>query len=314
MKTGNTSGALPSRGARACVTCWSLALVLFGCCACGVTAAEVLVAMPQVREPYRSVLNQIVDGIEQTASARLVVIDDSSSDPAQAPAPRDERVVIALGRSAIEAAAALRNRIPLTVGAVLTPLGRPPLPGISLEAEPEALFRRLHRLRPAIRKVHWLYRPARNGWLLEHADRAARANGLELLAVPAEDARSAAQRYQEILEHADSASEAVWLTQDPALLSVDSALPDILDRAWSNHIVIFSGSVQHVAHGVLFALFPDNVAMGSELARLALDAAAGKTVTFRPNRRLRSAINRRTAEHLGIVVDAGDFDLVLPAR
>jgi hypothetical protein len=54
--------------------------------------------------------------------------------------------------------------------------------------------------------------------------------------------------------------------------------------------------------------------MGSELARVALDLADGKTVTFRPNRSLRSAINRRTAEHLGIAVDARDYDLVLPAR
>ena len=314
MKTKNRRGALPSLGAWTRLAWRSLALALFGCCAWGVTAAEVLVAVPQVREPYRSVLSQIVEGIEQTASARLVLIDDSSSDPKQAPTPRDERVVIALGSSAIKAAAPLRDRIPLAVGAVLTPDGQPPLPGISLEADPEALFKRLHRLRPAIRTVHWLYRPVRNGWLLERARKAAKALDLELVAVPTEDARSAAQRYQEILKRADSTTEALWLTQDPALLSANSALPDILNRAWTSNIVVFSGSVQHVAHGVLFALFPDNVAMGSELARLALDQADGKTVSFRPNLSLRSAINRRTAEHLGIVVDARDYDLVLPAR
>lgn len=314
MTTRNRPGALPSLGSWARRAWRPLAFALLGCLAWGVTAAEVLVVMPQVREPYRSILNQIVDGIEQTASARLVLINDSSSGPMQGPSPRDERVIIALGSSAIKAAAPLRDRLPLTVGAILTPDGQPPLPGISLEADPEALFKRLHRLRPAIRTVHWLYRPARNGWMLEGAKKAAQAHDLELVAVPTEDVRSAAQRYQGILKRADSATEAVWLTQDPALLSVNSTLPDILNRAWTSNIVVFSGSVQHVAHGVLFALFPDNVAMGSELARLALDLADGKTVTFRPNRSLRSAINRRTAEHLGIVVDARDYDLVLPAR
>lgn len=171
MTTRNRPGALPALGSWTRLAWRPLAFALFGCLAWGVTAAEVLVVMPQVREPYRSVLNQIVDGIEQTASARLVLINDSSNDPMQGPSPRDERVIIALGSSAIKAAAPLRDRLPLTVGAVLAPDGQPPVPGISLEADPEALFKRLHRLRPAIRTVHWLYRPVRNGWMLEHAKR-----------------------------------------------------------------------------------------------------------------------------------------------
>jgi hypothetical protein len=65
---------------------------------------------------------------------------------------------------------------------------------------------------------------------------------------------------------------------------------------------------------VLFALVPDNGAMGQELARVALAEAKGKPVGFIPNRGLRRAINRRTAEHLGIAVDPRDYDFVLPAR
>lgn len=279
-----------------------------------VTAAELLVTMPQVREPYRSVLNQIVDGVERTASVRLVVLDEAALARTGAVLPQGERVVIALGISAVKASSPLRTQLPVAVGAILTPDGHPPLPGISLEADPDLLFARLRLLRPNIRTVYWLYRPVRNGWLLDHAEEAAHAHDLELIAIATENARTAAQRYQEILNRVDSSIEAVWLTQDPALLSVDSALPDILNRAWTKNIVVFSGSVQHVAHGVLFALFPDNVAMGEDLAQLALAHADGETVTFTPNRSLRSAINRRTAEHLGITVDARDYDLVLPAR
>jgi len=186
--------------------------------------------------------------------------------------------------------------------------------GISLESDPGALFEQLLSLRPGIRTVHWLYRPARSGWLLEHAQAAARKYKLELNAIATDDARTSAQRYQEILNRADSATEAVWLSQDPALVSDDSTLPDILDRAWANNIVVFSGSVQHVAHGVLFALFPDNEAMGSNLAKLAIEHADGAPARFEPNRGLRRAINRRTAEHLSIRPEPGDYDLVLPAR
>jgi putative ABC transport system substrate-binding protein len=69
-----------------------------------------------------------------------------------------------------------------------------------------------------------------------------------------------------------------------------------------------------VARGVLFALYPDNKLMGENLARLALAEAGGKTVGFEANRSVQSAINRRTAEHLGITPNLAGYDLVLPAR
>ncbi len=279
-----------------------------------VAAADVLAVVPDVREPYRSVLYQMLDGIRKTASMRLVQIPAPDAGSAPPLTVTDERAVIALGATAVEAAGSLSARLPMVTGATVTPTGQLPLPGISLETDPGALFKQLLRLRPGIRTVHWLYRPARSGWLLERAQADARRYKLELHAIATDDARSAAQRYQEILDRADSATEAVWLSQDPALVGEDSTLPDILNRAWANNIVVFSGSVQHVAHGVLFALFPDNEAMGSDLAKLALALANGAPARFEPNRGLRRAINRRTAEHLNIRLEPGDYDLVLPAR
>ncbi len=279
-----------------------------------VAAADVLAVVPDVREPYRSVLYQMLDGIRKTASMRLVQIPAPETGSAPPLTVTDERVVIALGTTAVEAAGSLSARLPMVTGATVTPTGQLPLPGISLETDPGALFKQLLSLRPGIRTVHWLYRPARSGWLLERAQADARRYKLELDAIATDDARSAAQRYQEILDRADSATEAVWLSQDPALVGEDSTLPDILNRAWANNIVVFSGSVQHVAHGVLFALFPDNEAMGSDLAKLALALANGAPARFEPNRGLRRAVNRRTAEHLSIRLEPGDYDLVLPAR
>lgn len=277
-------------------------------------AADVLAIVPDVSEPYRAVLYQIIDGMRRSASVRLVQIP-SGADPGQpALTVEGERVVIALGGTAAQAADALRARLPVVVGAVVAPTGMPPLPGVSLESDPEALFKHLTALLPTIRTVHWLYRPERSGWMLDRAQAAARNSRLKLVVVAVDSARAAAQRYQEILDRADSQRDAVWLSQDPALIGADSTLPDILGRAWARNIVIFSGSVQHVSHGVLFALYPDNTAMGENLARLALAHAGGAPFTFEPNRELHSAINRRTAEHLGIAPELARYDLVLPAR
>ncbi|WP_372720283.1 hypothetical protein [Immundisolibacter sp.] len=278
-------------------------------------AAELLVVVPEVREPYRSVLAQIVDGIRTVASARV-----TQSTEKTAPNSRLNRsgsaapVTIVLGSTAVSAAAQMSDRQSVIVGAVIMPTGEPPLPGISLEPDPGRLFDQLVRLQPRVRTVHWLYRPARSGWLLERAQAAADERKLRLVAVATLDARSAAQRYQEILATADSTTDALWLSQDPAILGEDSTLPDILERAWAKNVIVFSGSAQHVARGALFALFPDNVGMGADLAKMALRSGKGGATKFELNRSLRRAINRRTAEHLRIAMEPGDYDLVLPVR
>jgi putative ABC transport system substrate-binding protein len=279
-----------------------------------VSAAEVLTLIPDVREPYRSVLNQIVNGIRTAADTRLVEVPATAGSTENPVKLADERVVIALGNSAVQVALATSTRLPVVTGAIVSPTGEPPLPGVSLETDPTALFRQLHALRPGIRRVFWLYRPERSGWLLQDARTAASNLGLELVSRPVDTARDAIRGYQELLDSADSQTDALWLSQDPALVNDDSTLPDILSLAWTHNTVVFSGSLQHVANGVLFALVPDNGAMGQELARVALAKAKGKSVGFIPNRGLRRAINRRTAEHLGIAVDARDYDFVLPAR
>lgn len=277
-------------------------------------AADVLAIVPQIKEPYRSVLYQIVDGMRRTATVRVVEIPPDTNSPQPALSIQDEKVAIALGDRAVSAAAALQGQVPVVAGAIVVPVGQPPMPGLSLEADPGELFRQLVALRPGIRTVHWLYRPQRSNWLLKRAQAAAVKHRLTLAAVAVDNARAAAQQYQEILSRADSTTDALWLSQDPALVSNDSALPDILGKAWARNIVVFSGSVQHVAHGVLFALTPDNEAMGSDLARLALAHAGGAPMQFEPNRSLQRAINRRTAEHLGINAALGDYDFVFPAR
>lgn len=277
-------------------------------------AADVLAVIPEVSEPYRAVLDQIVDGMRMTTSVRVVQVSANARGGQSTLRTEEEKVAIALGATAVQMADPLTARLPLVVGAIVTPVGTPPLPGVSLETDPAALFQRLTQLLPTIRTVHWLYRPERSGWMLESAKTAARRHNLRLVALAVDNARSATQRYQEILDSADSRTDAVWLSQDPALIGTDSTLPDVLGRAWARNIVIFSGSVQHVAHGVLFALYPNNTAMGQHLARLALARAGGSTAGFEPNRNVLSAINRRTAEHLGIAFALDHFDLVLPAR
>jgi putative ABC transport system substrate-binding protein len=70
-----------------------------------------------------------------------------------------------------------------------------------------------------------------------------------------------------------------------------------------------------VPKGALFALFPDNNAMGRRLAQL-LREPAPAAARLLPLEQLDTAINIRTADHLGLGLSAADarFDMVFPNR
>ena len=117
-----------------------------------VDAADTIgVLYPQIREPYRKVFRQIIEGIQ--AEADLNVLPYVLQKNPQVDALREWlkehqcRVVIALGRRGVKTAGALGNTIPVVAGAVLSAPGREggPNPGISLVPDPDQLFAKLRR-------------------------------------------------------------------------------------------------------------------------------------------------------------------------
>ena len=89
----------------------------------------------------------------------------------------------------------------------------------------------------------------------------------------------------------------------------------VLRAAWDRNLVVFSSNPSHVPKGALFALFPDNNAMGRHLAQQ-LRKPASASARLLPLEQLDTAINIRTADHLGLGLSAGDarFDMVFPNR
>ena len=177
-------------------------------------------------------------------------------------------------------------------------------PIISLSPDPALLFARMKTLRQSIKRVFVVYDPNFNGWLIKLAKDAAAAQGLELVAYAAEDMRSAVQFYQKFFSAADSRNDALWLPQDPTTVEESSILPLVLQNSWNQGIAVFSSNFGHVRRGVLFSLYPDNVALGKSLAGLAEDILNSSGEPARrdmmPLRDVQSAVNLRTAKHLGI--------------
>lgn len=285
----------------------------------------VAVVYPDIREPYRGVFLKIIDGIEEGLGAtvkQFPLAEGNDTDALEHQLDKENlKAVIALGRGGLLAATQISKKLPVVIGAVLisaTP-ATAGFSGISLTPDPEILFRWLNTLAPTVKRVTVIYNRKESPQSIEHAREAAKLHGLTLNALPAENIREAATLYRNFLNGFAENTEALWLPQDDAVLDESALLPVILKEAWDKNLVVFSSTPEYVKKGVLFSLYPDNVAMGRSLAALTLERLQNNrpnVPTIRPLRDLLIAVNLRTAEHLGLKVTSHwkrKFDLVFPS-
>jgi len=283
---------------------------------------SIAVIYPDIGEPFHRVFARIIEGIEQTAKPRVryyVIGAAVDATDLNTRLKRDDtRVVIALGRQGLAASAHLSRGIGVVVGGVLTlpEAEDKTLMGITLAPDPALLFTRLKTLQPGIKRVFAVYDAQHNEWLIRLAREAAKAQGLELVAHTAQDLAGAVRLYQAAFAVAESGRDAIWLPQDATTVDESTILPLALRESWNRKITIFSSSYLHVKKGVLFALYPNNLALGHDLADSALRALAGELPEgVRPLRAIRSAVNLRTAGHLGLKLTRQQqraFDSVFP--
>jgi putative ABC transport system substrate-binding protein len=279
------------------------------------------VLYPELGEPYRTVFAEIIQGIEEQSKARpRAVALSANSDPAELRAlPKPGKVVIALGRQGLKAAAALEPAPAVVVGGVGGGAGveSERLSGISLSPDPALLFGMLKNLLPGIRRVIVVYNPQSNEALIRLAREAAKAQGLELAPIEAADLAAAARAYETLFAGADGRRDALWLPQDATTVEESTIVPMVLKESWGRSLPVFSSSVLHVKKGALFALYPNNVQLGRDLATLALAVQNGDAVRrgIGPLRAVRAALNTRTASHLGlnlVSTQQRSFDAIYP--
>lgn len=274
-------------------------------------AGEISIAViyPNIGEPYREIFEKIIEGVESKAGspvAKHALRSDTDIDALKsALRQQNVKVAIGLGRQGMQAAMSLNNNIGVVVGGVLTmpesEVSKQPV--LSLAPDPALLFARLKEIMPEARRVFVVYDPNINGWLIKLASEAAHNQGLELVTYEAQNLRSAVRLYQNIFSAANSRRDALWLPQDSSTVEESSVLPLILQESWNQSIAVFSSNFSHVRRGALFSLYPDNVALGKTLAGLAQDflisGGYGKRGLL-PLRDVQTAVNLRTAKHLGL--------------
>lgn len=285
----------------------------------------IAVFYPQVREPYRKVLEEIMTGIEEGAANwavhRLPIPDSDNRDAAEASAaPFGCRAVIGLGRAGVQAVTPFVSKISVTAGAVLMQPGKPTaIPTVSFAPNSAELFTRLKHFLPAVKTVTVVFDPSRSGGLVEKAAKSADSLGIKLVALEARNLSDAAILYKRILDESDPKTDAIWLLRDASVMDSGAVLTLVLKHAWKRKLVVFSNQLTHVKQGVLFSVYPDNDKLGARLAKLARDCVPNNCNDrgVMALRDLGTAVNIRTANRLGIDIDRRHdpyVDLVLPAN
>ncbi|MEN9456597.1 MAG: hypothetical protein RL210_2116 [Pseudomonadota bacterium] len=289
----------------------------------GATTGQIAVLFPDIGEPYRSVFTKIIEGIEEKAKGRVLSVpvgnNVNPTELATELRKQDVKVVVGLGRQGQKAAVSVNGELNVVVGGVLAvpEADAQLMPVHTLAPDPNLLFRKLKSLAPNVRKVHVVYDPRQNAWLIKLAREAARVNGLELLAQEATDLRTAVRAYQGIINSPNLAHEALWLLQDSTTVDESVILPLVLEDGWGKNLLVFSSNMAHVKRGALFSLYPSNVDLGRTLGASAMSyLGGGNTVRgVLPLTDVLMAVNLRTATHLGISLNYTQqraFDSVYP--
>lgn len=286
-------------------------------------SAAIAVIYPDIGDPFRSVFNNIIEGVEARTNRRVnthPVGPNSNVAELNGRLKRNgTRVVIALGRQGVKIASGLDRDIAVVVGGVLSvpEAESRDLTGISLTPDPALLFSFLKSLLPGVKRVIVVYDPQNNAWLLKLAQAAARAQGLTLVAHEASDLATAAHLYEAAFAAADSRLDAIWLPHDATTVDEATILPLVLKESWNRGVPIFSSSFLHVRKGALFALYPNNLELGRELANSALAVLTGEPRKrgLSPLRQVYTAVNLRTASHIGLNIDyqqQRSFNFIFP--
>ena len=268
------------------------------------------VLFPDIGEPLRKVFTDIIDGIEDSARQRVrgypISPNQDVGELAQVVKRNGTRVVVALGRQGLRAAAGIEAPLGVVVSGISSlPDGDRHI-GICLTPDPALLFAQLRALAPALKRVLVVFNPANNDWLMRLAREAARSQGLELVSHEARDLGHAARLYEAAFAGADGRRDALWLPTDSTTVDETTILPLVLREAWNRNVAIFSSSLLHVKKGALFALYPNNQELGRNLGNLARSLMAGEHLArgVTPLRDVFAALNVRTAGHIGIAVTA----------
>ena len=201
------------------------------------------------------------------------------------------KVVLALGKDAVEVAAALPESVPVVYGMLIAPprTGRRNITGVYMETPVREYLDFVNRSFPGIKRIGVLYG--------EETERLVRA---------AESPQIRAVKVKNSYEFANAVgslnTDALLLLPDRQLLS-PSAVEAAYLFSFRKKVPVLGLSEHHVKEGSLFALVFDLAGMGRQLGELVKEVLAERSavgIPPSPPRKLDLYVNADTARKMGI--------------
>jgi len=289
----------------------------------GVWAQQpVAVVYPQVDGRFKAIFDEMLKGIESVMGEPVrsySLSTDYQLDDLDLWLDQQEiEVVIALGGAGSRALSQLDGLVKVVFGGTDLSVSRSST-GISLMPDPKVLFEVLTSLAPEVETITVIYNMENNACLIKKAQQEASRLGLQLNAISAESMKEAAGYYRRWLKQLDAKKDALWLPMDRVTVDQSRNFSNLLSQAWEREFVIFSSTSVHAKRGALFSLYADNEALGQSLARMAKRQLQQDATDegIRALLEAKSALNRRTADHLGLRLlprQIRAFDLLFPRR
>lgn len=274
--------------------------------------AELLVFYPDVRKPYTKIYQDIINGIRSANPNNTVAIpikaEQNQEHYISAVKNNKPDSIVALGSGALEIALQIAPDVPIVAGAIPKPIST--TRGVSMIVDPAIVINKLLLLDNNINHIHVVTDSTNKQEQLRAAIDHARSVNISFTVHEAKTIRDAASEYRSLLKNLGN-HDAIWLLRDKALNDT-SLLSLILETAWDRKIKVFSSNPTHVKRGALFSIYPNNIALGASLARLANDTGNDTNATFELMllKDIYLAGNGRTLRHLGLT-QANDTHQVL---
>lgn len=170
--------------------------------------------------------------------------------------------------------------------------------GIAVRTSPEAQLTALRSVIPHRRRIGILYDDEHSASFIRDAHRAAKQQGLELVAVSIRGQEDIPQALRRLLPTID----ALWLIQDQTVIS-ESAIPFYLESTLDAKVPLFTFSSTLVQQGALGALVVDAWTVGQQAARIAQSRLKDPNTamsSMQAPEHPQLALNVSAAEYLGL--------------
>lgn len=285
------AGASPARGA----VDSRVAIVSTSSIGPFVEAGDAITKALRQNQPQPEILTFDLDGDQRNAPAVLARV--RASDPA---------LLVTIGSLATAVVLAEKWDVPIVFSMVLYPeqtgfrAGTRAVTGATLDIPLDHQFATLRRLLPDARRVGVLYSRGETGAVVVAARAAATRHGFTLNAREVEQPAKALGVLGELMDEVD----VVWSVADSHVFAPQTTSPLILD-ALRRGKPVFGLSLAHVRIGTLAALYCDYRDVGVQSAELVVRVLRGEKaaeIATTAPRRVRLALNLRTAHNLGLTV------------